>query len=101
MQYFNQAYLVGYEIRLDGWPRLGHQNCIFSGETSRAALDKKQTKKHFHPVLTTFHLTGYVPPDVKYGIVTPFYKGKGDRADLANWRPIPCSTPPTNTLLSI
>lgn len=42
----------------------------------------------FLPVLTAFHVSGYVPPDVKLGIVTPFYKGKGNRADLANWRPI-------------
>lgn len=44
---------------------------------------------HFHRVLLCFHATGYVPSDVKLGIVKPFYKGNGsDRTDLANWRPI-------------
>ena len=43
---------------------------------------------HFLTVLTAFHNTGYIPPSTKKGIVTPFYKGTGERANLQNWRPI-------------
>ena len=39
-------------------------------------------------MLTAFHTSGHIPSPVKKGIVTPFFKGTGDRANLQNWRPI-------------
>lgn len=43
---------------------------------------------HILHLLQAFHSSGYIPPVVKLGIVTPFFKGAGERAELKNWRPI-------------
>ena len=46
-----------------------------------------------HRVLTAVWQTGTIPPDWKRGLVTPIWKGKGDRRDCGNYRGI--------TLLSV
>jgi len=43
---------------------------------------------HFLPVLQVFQTNPSVPPEVLNAIIAPIYKGKGEREDLKNWRPI-------------
>ena len=46
-----------------------------------------------HTIIVDVCFTGNVPPDWRRGLVTPIYKGRGDRKDCNNYRGI--------TLLSV
>lgn len=42
----------------------------------------------FTKVAEEFQRTQHVPPEILMAVITPFYKEKGAREDLKNWRPI-------------
>lgn len=43
---------------------------------------------HLQPVLEAFLRDPWLPPQVQGVVITPLYKGEGDRRDLSTWRPI-------------